>query len=47
MVICGHEGRVTAALSMKLFQHLGPLEFEAKAMEIGVSFVWDIGIRMW
>ena len=45
VVIRDHEGRVTAALSKKLFQHLGPLEIEAKAMEIRVSFVWDIGIR--
>ena len=29
----------------KLLQLLGPLEIEAKAMEIGVSFVWDVGIR--
>ena len=33
------------ALSKKLYAHLGPLEIEAKALEEGVSFAWDISIR--
>lgn len=38
---CGykdHEGKVTAAMSKKIHQPLGPLEIEAKAMEEGISF---------
>ena len=45
LVICDHEGRVAAAMKNKLLQPLGPLEIEAKTMEIGVSFAWDTGIR--
>ena len=44
-MIRDHEGRVAVAMSKKLLQPLGPLEIEAKDMEIGVSFAWDIGIR--
>ena len=32
-------------LSKQVQQPLGPLEVEAKAMEVGVSFAWDVGIR--
>ena len=45
MVVCDHEGQVTAALSKLILRPLGPLEIEAKAMEIGISFAWDVGIR--
>ena len=45
MVIRDHVGRVTAALSKIVHQPLGPLEIEAKAMEEGVTFAWDEGIR--
>ena len=45
MVIRDHVGRVTAALSKIVHQPLGPLEIEAKAMEEGVTFAWDAGIR--
>ena len=34
-----------AALSKQIHQPLGPSETEAKAMEIGVLFSWDVGIR--
>ena len=44
-MIRDHEGRVAAAMNKKLLQPLGPLEIEAKAMEIGVSFAWDTVIR--
>ena len=45
MVIRDHEGRVVATLSKQVQQPLGPLEIEAKAMEVGVSFAWDVGTR--
>ena len=45
MVIRDHAGRVTAALSKIVHQPLGPLDIEAKAMEKGVTFAWDVGIR--
>ena len=45
MVIRDHAGRVTAALNKIVHQPLGPLEIEAKAMEEGVTFAWDAGIR--
>ena len=32
-------------MSKKLLQPLGPQEIEAKAMKIGVSFVWNTSIR--
>ena len=33
-----------ATLSKKIQQPLGHLEIEAKTMEVGVSFAWDVGI---
>ena len=45
LVIRDHEGRVAAAMNKKLLQPLGPLEIEAKTMEIRVSFAWDTSIR--
>ena len=33
------------ALSKQVQQPLGPLEIEAKAMEVGVLFDWDVSIR--
>ena len=32
-------------LSKQVQQPLGPLEVESKAMEVGVSLAWDVGIR--
>ena len=40
-----HAGRVEAALSVHFAASLGPLETNAKAMEEGVLFAWDVGIR--
>lgn len=37
--------QVIAALSKKLFTPLGPLETEAKAMEIRVTFAMAVGVR--
>ena len=39
------EDRVTAAMSKRIHQPLGPLEIEAKAMEEGISFAWDTGLH--
>ena len=36
---------VTAAMSMKIPCPLGPLKCKAKAMEAGVKFAWDVGVR--
>ena len=44
-VLRDYIGRVEVALSKKLYAHLGSLEIEAKALEEGVSFAWDISIR--
>ena len=45
MVIRDHVGWVTTGLSKIVHQPLGPLEIEAKAMEEGITFAWDVGIR--
>ena len=45
VVIRDHEREVIAALSKQIHQPLRPLEIEAKAMVVGVSFTWDVGIR--
>ena len=39
------EGAVIAALSQHMHPPLGPLEAEAKSLDVAVSFAWDIGIR--
>ena len=45
MVIRDHAGRVMAALCKIVHQPLGLLEIEAKAIEEGVTFAWDVSIR--
>lgn len=45
VVVRDHLGSVRAALSMKIQGLLGPLETEAKAMEEGLRFAWDRGLR--
>ncbi|XP_075661484.1 uncharacterized protein LOC142631245 [Castanea sativa] len=44
-IIRDHEGEVIVALSQHLQLPLGPLEAEAKALDLAVLFAWDIGIR--
>ena len=44
-VIRDHAGTVIAALSQHLHLPLGPLEAEAKVMDIVVSFAWDVGVQ--
>ena len=43
VVIRDYEGEVIAR--KQIHQPLGPWEIEAKAMEVGVSFAWEVGIR--
>ena len=45
VVICNCEGLVMGALSIKLNQHLGSLEAEAKAYELGIMFAKDMGFH--
>ena len=45
VVICNYEGLFMGALSMKLNQHLGSLEAEAKAYELGIMFAKDMGFH--
>jgi len=44
-VIRDHTGTVIAALSQHLHLLLGPLEVEAKAMDVAVLFAWDVGVQ--
>ena len=44
VVVRDYKGRVEAALSKKLHLPLGPLGTEAKAMEEGVHFAWEVGV---
>ena len=39
------QGRVVVAMSKKLELPLGPLDVEAKAMEIAATFATDIGLQ--
>lgn len=45
VVIRDEEGQVIVALCRELYNPLGLLEFEAKAMEMGIMFVREVGIR--
>ena len=40
-----HEGAVLAALGTQLPLPLGPVEAEAKAMDVAISFAMDIGLQ--
>ena len=44
-VIRDNEGRITVALSKHLPLPLGPPEAEAKVMEEGVIFAWNVGLQ--
>ena len=45
VIIRDSAGLVIAALSQKLALPLGALEIEAKAMEVGIQFALDVGVR--
>lgn len=45
MMICDSNGNVIAALSNPIVGPLGALETKAKALEAGMRFALDIGIR--
>ena len=45
MIVRDGEGNVIAALSRKLYLTLGALEVETKALEIGVQFAKDVGLK--
>ena len=45
VIIRDSAGMVIAALSQKLALPLGALEIKAKAMEVGVQFALDVGVR--
>ena len=44
-VIRDHAGTIIAALNQHLHLPLGPLEAEAKAMDVAVLFAWDVGVQ--
>ena len=45
VVVRDDAGHVIAALCRKLYTLLGPLEVEAKAMEIGVKLTKEVRVR--
>ncbi|XP_023875934.1 uncharacterized protein LOC111988377 [Quercus suber] len=45
VVIRDEEGQLIATLCRKLYTPLGPLETEAKTMEVGIMFAREVGIR--
>ena len=45
VIVWNHVGDVLAALSTQLQLPLGPLEAEAKAMDVAITFAKDIGLQ--
>ena len=45
VIIRDNKGQVGAALSKNLPILLGPTEIEAKSLEEGVLFVWDVSVQ--
>lgn len=45
VVVRNDRGEIMGALSKKLYFPLGALEAEVKAMECGIIFAWELGLR--
>ena len=45
VVVKDHEGNFIASLSKKIHAPLGAIEVEARAFEVGIFFVKEVGIR--
>ena len=45
VVIRNAQGEVMWAMSKKISKPLGVIEAEARAMEVGILFAWDLGLK--
>ena len=45
VVIRNAQGEVMGAMSKKISRPLGVIKAEAKAMEVGILFAWDLGLK--
>ena len=45
VVIRNAQGEVVGAMSKKISRPLGVIEVEARAMEVGILFAWDLGLK--
>ena len=45
VIVCDEDGNAVAAMCRKLDLPLGVLEMEAKALEVGMTFAEEVGLR--